>query len=202
MKAAFLILPSLLLSAAAKSRDVKSEIAEAGRKLASAFNRGDAAAVSLLYSSSARVLPPGMGQIEGRESIRAFYQDEVEKGKKLSAAKDVSVVRHGDLVYEVGRGALQILHSPVPLAKLGRKYLRIWKFTRSAWKIEVDIWNENSDDAGSAKLRPTAPDVAGESGRDSATSRAANSTDPVKPALEYPQLSVRHALVLDDASGD
>jgi ketosteroid isomerase-like protein len=159
MKATFLILPSLLLSAAARSRDAKSEIAEAGRKLASAFNRGDAAAVSLLYSGSARVLPPGIGQIEGRESIRAFYQDEVEKGMKLSAAKDVSIVRHGDLVYEVGRGALP----PERPAKPSRKYLRIWKYTRAAWKIEVDIWNENADDPGSAKPRPAAPNVAGES---------------------------------------
>ena len=99
------------------------------------------AALDLIYTVDARILPPGADLIEGRENIKGFWQAAVA-GMNVQDAKLVSVNAHlaGDSIIEVGRATLFLPEGQTA----GVKYVVEWKQEGGAWKWHTDIWNMNA----------------------------------------------------------
>jgi len=97
-------------------------------------------ALDRVYTTDARILPPGAPMIIGRNNIRGFWQAAVEalnptSGRLESLALEV----HGDSATEIGRATLESDQGPMDV-----KYVVVWKREDNLWKWHIDIWNTNA----------------------------------------------------------
>ena len=104
-----------------------------------AYLRGDAEALSQMYTDDAEVLAPEAPIIKGREAIRDAWKGFVGTGGNQVRVEVREVQENGDWAYDIGRF--------VATAADGRclnagKYLVIWKRDEIGhWKIHRDIMN-------------------------------------------------------------
>lgn len=97
-------------------------------------------ALDRVYTSHARVLPPGAPMIEGREAIKVFWNQAIA-GMNLTGAKltTVDAEEAGDSVIEIGRADLTMASGQ----SVAVKYVVHWKQEDGGWKWNIDIWNPN-----------------------------------------------------------
>ena len=97
-------------------------------------------AVDRIYTVTARVLPPGAPMVEGRDQIKAFWKQAIA-GMGVTGAKltIVSAESAGDGIVEIGRADLTVSGGQIVTVK----YVVHWKQEDSAWKWNIDIWNQN-----------------------------------------------------------
>lgn len=102
------------------------------------------AALDDVYTSEARILPPGAPMISGREAIKTFWSDLVQSANAQSAVlTSVDVMPAGDGVVEIGKAVLTVAPEGQP-AQMEVKYVVYWQHEDSRWKWHVDIWNPNA----------------------------------------------------------
>ncbi|MGI9105426.1 MAG: YybH family protein [Pyrinomonadaceae bacterium] len=129
-------------------KEIRAAIENNNRKFSEAFMRGDAAAVAALYTGDARLLPPDVPMMRGREAIQSFWQGAMNMGIKEATLETIEVEATGDnFACEVGRFALVI----APGAGAGGehavqagKYVVLWKNDGGVWKLHADIWNADA----------------------------------------------------------
>jgi len=103
------------------------------------------AALDDVYTSDARILPPGAPMISGRESIRKFWSELVHSANAKSAVlTSVDVMPAGDGVVEIGRATLTVEPQGQPVTQMEVKYVVFWRNESGRWKWHVDIWNQNA----------------------------------------------------------
>ncbi len=120
--------------------DIRAEIRRADDAFEATFARGDAAALTRLYTEGAMLLPTDSNFIRGRPAIQAFWQSAMEMGVKQVALEIVELEQHDNTAVEVGRYALRDDAGHV----LDRgKYVVIWKQQDGEWKLHRDIWNSS-----------------------------------------------------------
>lgn len=100
----------------------------------------DIAALDRIYTTDARILPPGAGMISGREPIKAFWQNAIAgMDVKTAVLETVNAEMLGDHVFEIGHGILTVGGG----ATVDVKYVVQWREEDGYWKWHVDIWNPN-----------------------------------------------------------
>lgn len=141
------VLLALLAGAASvcAAQDVRAAIEAVDGAFCAAMNRGDAAAIAALYTSTAEVLPPGSDAVRGREAIGKIFQAGIDAGQKELALTTLEVEAHGDTAHEVGAWTAKgkdgtILDSG--------KYIVIWKDEGGHWRLHRHIWNSNMPSGG------------------------------------------------------
>jgi ketosteroid isomerase-like protein len=93
-----------------------------------------------VYTEDARILPPGADMIQGREAIKAFWQQAIQSmGVKSAKLTTVDAEMLGDGIFEIGRADLMLNDGQT----VGIKYVVRWKQEQNDWKWHVDIWNPN-----------------------------------------------------------
>jgi ketosteroid isomerase-like protein len=100
--------------------------------------KGNFAALDLVYTTTARILPPGSEVIAGIENIRSFW---------MKAAADLGVtaiqLRTAEVRF-VGETAIEIGRAIVATTTAGEmilKYVVVWNSEAGTWKWDIDIWN-------------------------------------------------------------
>jgi ketosteroid isomerase-like protein len=105
------------------------------------FGKRNFAALDNVYTSDARILPPGAPMVSGREAIKKFWSDLVTGADAKSAVlSSIDVMLAGDGVVEIGSAALTLGGG----GQLEVKYVVYWRQEDSLWKWHVDIWNPNA----------------------------------------------------------
>ncbi|PWU00412.1 MAG: hypothetical protein C5B51_25225 [Terriglobia bacterium] len=106
--------------------------------------RRNFAALDEVYTSDARILPPGAPMVSGREAIRQFWADLIQSANAKSAVlRSLDVLPAGEGVVEIGQAILSV--APAGEAtQLEVKYVVFWRQENSRWKWHVDIWNPNA----------------------------------------------------------
>jgi ketosteroid isomerase-like protein len=108
---------------------------------AEVFGKRNFSALDQVYTSDARILPPGAPMVSGREGIKKFWSDLVLSiNAKSAVLSSVDVMPAGDGVVEIGRATLTI----EPASQIEVKYVVYWRQEDGQWKWHVDIWNQNS----------------------------------------------------------
>ena len=103
------------------------------------------AALDDVYTSDARILPPGGPMISWREAIKRFWVDLIQSANAKSAVlSSVDVMPSTDGVVEIGRATLTVAPPGQPEAQMEVKYVVYWRQEGGRWKWQVDIWNQNS----------------------------------------------------------
>jgi uncharacterized protein (TIGR02246 family) len=124
--------------APARAEDVRKAVESRNRAFVGAFLRGDAKAISELYTEDAKVIPPGGEVVNGRAAIAEFWRKQIGTGVKDLTLSTGTVEAVGDLAYEDG-----IVKQ---VAKDGKvitgRYVVVWKrHDGGSWKLHRDIWN-------------------------------------------------------------
>ena len=102
-------------------------------------------ALDQIYTTDARILPPGMQMISGRSSIKRFWSDLVASSNATSGVlKSVDVIPAGDCLVEIGTATLTMAPSGETSQHIEVKYVVFWRKEDGRWRWHVDIWNQNS----------------------------------------------------------
>ena len=102
-------------------------------------------ALDQIYTTDARILPPGAPLVSGREAIKGFWFDMVRAVNGTAAVlESVDVMPAGDGLVEIGNATLTIEPAGQSEAQMEVKYVVFWKMEDGLWKWHVDIWNMNS----------------------------------------------------------
>jgi ketosteroid isomerase-like protein len=105
------------------------------------FKKKNLDALDRVYTSTARILPPGAPMMQGLDQIKAFWKSAIDSmGATNAKLTTVSAEMAGDGVIEIGSADLS--GSSGHLATV--KYVVHWKQEDGAWKWHVDIWNTNA----------------------------------------------------------
>ena len=132
-----LVLVSVSLATPASADDVRAAVDAGNRAFTAAFVRGDAKAVSELYTEDAQVIAPGAPVAKGRPAIAAAWQKAMESVKDVRL-ETADVESAGDLAVETG--TVQLTAKSGALTK--ERYLVVWKRAKDGqWKLHRDIWN-------------------------------------------------------------
>jgi len=102
-------------------------------------------ALDQVYTSDARILPPGAPIISGREAIKKFWSELIHSVNARSAVlSSVDEMQAGDGVVEIGRATLTVEPQGQPAPQMDVKYVVYWRQEDGWWKWHVDIWNQNA----------------------------------------------------------
>ena len=74
-------LPAL---ARAGASDLRAQVAKLEQGWQTAYNAGDAAALSALYTSDGKLLPPGAEPVSGAAAMKAFFTTDLANGAKMT----------------------------------------------------------------------------------------------------------------------
>jgi ketosteroid isomerase-like protein len=119
---------------------VRAEIEAANGRLMEAVMNTDAAALTALYTSNARLMAPGSETIVGSDAIQTNWQNTFDAGLSTALLETVSAEALGDTAIEEGTFTLRAADGSV--MDQG-KYIVIWKLDNGSWKLHQDIFNSN-----------------------------------------------------------
>ncbi len=109
------------------------------------FGKRNFDALDRIYTSDARILPPGAPMVTGRESIKKFWSELIQSVNAKSAVlSSVDVMPAGDGVVEIGSATLTVEPQGQSATQMELKYVVYWRQEERLWKWHVDIWNQNS----------------------------------------------------------
>ena len=130
---------ALPLPALAQAGDLRAQITKMDQAWQTAYNAGDAAAVSALYAPDAKVMAPGAETASGAAAIKSFFAADIAKGAKNTLTTG-EVIGYGDFATATGGWVAQgadgkhLDHGT---------YMTLYKKVDGAWKIYRDTWNSS-----------------------------------------------------------
>jgi ketosteroid isomerase-like protein len=99
-------------------------------------------AVDQIYTTDARIMPPGAVSVSGRTGIKEFWAGLVSSANATAAVlTSVDVMPAGDGVVEIGSAKITIAPDGHGTSELEAKYVVYWRQEDGHWKWHVDIWN-------------------------------------------------------------
>jgi uncharacterized protein (TIGR02246 family) len=131
-----LVLPLPLM---AQGGDLRAEITRHDRAWEKAYNAGDAAALTALYTKDAKVMAPGAETASGSSAIQAFFAADVKGGAKNALTLE-DVVGFGDYALETGK---YVATSAEGKHLDHGKFMTLYKKADGGWKIYRDTWNSS-----------------------------------------------------------
>lgn len=133
-------------SALATLEQMKAAMAETNQRFnVEVFGKRNFDALDQIYTTDARILPPGAPMISGRAAIKTFWSDLVRDANAKSAVlTSIDVMAAGDGAVEIGSAVLTIAPPGLPESQMEVKYLVFWREEDGLWKWHVDIWNPNA----------------------------------------------------------
>src|SRR5712692_10351708 len=105
---------------------------------------GNSEKVMSYYEEGAISMPPNMAVIKGKEAIKAFQQQMMKSGVKITAVKfnTVELDAGGKVAYEVGTYEMSMTTPSMGDMKDNGKYIALWRQQRDgSWKVHAETWN-------------------------------------------------------------
>ncbi len=118
---------------------IRQSIEATNRRFEEAVRGGDAAgAVREVYTSDARILPPGAPMVQGHDAITRFWTAALQQ-MQVADVRLATTELHpmGDGAYEIGRAILTLAGGQQAEAK----YVVLWRQEEGRWRWHVDVWN-------------------------------------------------------------
>lgn len=118
-----------------------SAIHELARQFSQAYIRGDANAMTDLYTSDAVIFPEQSAAISGREAIRRYWT--LAPGRRITrhVLTPDEITVDGRHAYDHGTFEIAGERDGKPWGPLRGKYLVVWRRAGNSWRIHLDIWN-------------------------------------------------------------
>ncbi|HEX3233108.1 MAG TPA: DUF4440 domain-containing protein [Gemmatimonadales bacterium] len=119
--------------------DLRAQIGKMDQAWQTAYNAGDAAALTALYAKDATVMAPGAEPASGTSAIQALFTADLKQGAKNTLTTG-DVVGFGDFALATGgwvansTDGKHLDHGP---------YTTLYRKVGGGWKIYRDIWNSS-----------------------------------------------------------
>jgi len=119
--------------------DLRAELKKLDQAWEKAYNSGDAAALTALYTKDAKVMAPGAETASGSSAIHAYFVADLKGGAKNALTLE-DALAFGEYALETGKY--------VATAAEGKhldhgKYMSLYKKTDGGWKLYRDTWNSS-----------------------------------------------------------
>jgi uncharacterized protein (TIGR02246 family) len=125
--------------AQAGTGDLRAQVEKSVQAWQKAYNAGDAAAVTALYTTDAKLLVPGAEPGSGPKAIQELIAADIALGGKLTLTL-IDVVGFGDYALETGKW---VATSPDGKHLDHGPYLVLYRKADGGWKMYRDIWNSS-----------------------------------------------------------
>jgi ketosteroid isomerase-like protein len=119
---------------------VKDAFTSICQQFQKSIEQGDIETIGTLYGDDAKILPPNMDMIEGKDTIQKFWQGALEMGIKSYQPEILEVESSGNLGFFVGKYTLYGNENQV--INKG-KFLTVFKNIDGEWKVYRDIFNSS-----------------------------------------------------------
>ncbi len=124
---------------------VRAAVEQANLKLAEALRQGDAAGLAAVYTEDATLMPNEADVIKGRAGIETYWASAIQMGIKDVVLTVVDLGGGEEFVYEIGEVKVIVQPEGMEPMEMPGKYVCVWKKAEDgAWKIHLDIWNNNA----------------------------------------------------------
>jgi len=127
-----------LLAGPGYSQD-KSSIEKLNDAFCQAFNKGDMASLSKMYTDDAYLLPPGAPMMRGRDDIQKYWTAGGEQVGDLKLTTEDVKPLGTDVAREIGTFSVKTKGQQQQEAT--GKYVVLWQKVGGEWKLATDIWN-------------------------------------------------------------
>jgi uncharacterized protein (TIGR02246 family) len=119
----------------------KTTIQKLSDSFSQAFNKGNFAALSKMYTQDATLMPPQADFVRGRDNIQTFWKAASEQvGDIKLTTVDVKALG-SSAAREIGTFTLRAKGQQQQ--EVVGKYVVIWEKDGDDWKLATDIWNTN-----------------------------------------------------------
>ena len=125
--------------ALAQGADVRAEAEKMDQAWQKAYNAGDAAALTALYTKDAKVMAPGAEAASGTKAIQALFEADVAQKVKNTLTQE-DVVGFGDYALETGK---YVATSADGKHVDHGSFMTLLKKVDGGWKIHRDTWNSS-----------------------------------------------------------
>ena len=117
-------------------------ILAAARAFSAAYVRGDAAAMTELYTEDAAIFPDGAAAIVGHEGIRRYWTLPPNRRITRHVLTPDRVEIIGDVAHDYGRFEIAGETDGKPWGPSFGKYVVVWRRTGDGrWRMYLDMWN-------------------------------------------------------------
>jgi ketosteroid isomerase-like protein len=137
---------SLLVAQAAVSDS--AGIHELARQFSAAYVRGDADAMTDLYTADAVLFPERSEAITGRDAIRRYWT--LPRGRRITrhAITPTKITVDGRHAYDHGTYEIAGERDGTPWGPFRGKYVVVWRREGNTWRMHLDIWNSGPEKGG------------------------------------------------------
>ena len=118
-------------------RDAFTSVCQQFKK---SIEHGDVGNIGSLYTEDAKILPPNMDMLEGRDTIQKFWQGALEMGIKSYQPEIIEVEYSGNLGFFLGKYTLY--GDGNKIINKG-KFVTVFKNVDGEWKVYRDIFNSS-----------------------------------------------------------
>lgn len=124
-----------------------SDLHHARQELTTSLARRDASSAASAYAEDARLLPPLVDLVEGREQIRAYWQAGVDSGITGVVMEAFDCVELGAVAYEHGRYSISMAPSRRRVVERGR-YITVHRLIDGRWLRAVEMFTSDGQPGG------------------------------------------------------
>ena len=141
-------LVTLLVVGPAHAQAARSDndaIQEAARQFSAAYMRGDADAMTALYTRDAVIFPERSDAISGHAALKSYWT--VKPGQKITRHLliPIQVTVDGDHAYDHGIFEIAGERNGKSWGPFRGKYLVVWRREAAGWKMHLDMWNSGPE---------------------------------------------------------
>ncbi len=123
------------------ARSDTAAISEAGRRFSAAYMRGDAEAMTALYTTDAVIFPERSDAISGLDAIRKYWMLGADNRVTRHVLTPTRVTVDGAHAYDYGTFEIAGERKGKAWGPFRGKYLVVWRREPTGWKMQLDMWN-------------------------------------------------------------
>jgi ketosteroid isomerase-like protein len=116
-------------------------IHDLGRQFSAAYVRGDADAMTRLYTSDAVIFPERSAAIIGTPAIRRYWTQEPGRRITRHVITPTHITVDGRHAYDHGTFEIAGVRDGKPWGPSRGKYVVVWRREGDSWRIHLDMWN-------------------------------------------------------------
>lgn len=147
LAAALMLLPLGGLATAQSVRSDSASILQKGKQFSEAYMRGDAAAMTALYTPDAVIFPERSEAITGQDAIKRYWT--LGEGRRVTRHQltPTRIVIDGKYAYDYGTFEIAGERDGKAWGPFPGKYLVVWRREPQGWRMQLDMWNSGPERA-------------------------------------------------------
>lgn len=138
VKVAMCLLPAVALALGGCEKRDETLPDDVTTALETAFNRGDVNACVDVYTEDAEIIPEDGPVVRGRQAIREFFKDQVQRDTSFDTDSTLSIVRR-DLAIEQGTYRVRDVKRGIDVE--WGEYLNVWRRINGNWRVLRSMYN-------------------------------------------------------------